>query len=44
MDYFENLNCEVTIFRNDAFELEELADFDKIVFTPEPELPSEVGF
>lgn len=41
--YFEALNCEVTVFRNDEFELEELADFDKIVLSPGPGLPSEAG-
>lgn len=41
--YFEALNCEVTVFRNDEFELEELANFDKIVLSPGPGLPSEAG-
>lgn len=41
--YFEALNCEVTVFRNDEFELDELADFDKIVLSPGPGLPCEAG-
>ena len=41
--YFEALNCEVAVFRNDEFELDELADFDKIVLSPGPGLPSEAG-
>lgn len=41
--YFEALNCEVTVFRNDEFELDEIADFDKIVLSPGPGLPSEAG-
>lgn len=41
--YFEALNCEITVFRNDEFELEELAHFDKIVLSPGPGLPSEAG-
>lgn len=41
--YFEALNCEVTVLRNDEFDLEELAGFDKIVLSPGPGLPSEAG-
>ena len=32
--YFEALNCEVTVFRNDEFDLDELQEFDKIVLSP----------
>ena len=41
--YFEALNCDVTVFRNDEFELDELQIFDKIVLSPGPGLPSEAG-
>jgi anthranilate synthase component 2 len=41
--YFEALNCEVSVFRNDEFDLEELEVFDKIVLSPGPGLPSEAG-
>ena len=41
--YFEALNCEVTVFRNDEFDLNELQEFDKIVLSPGPGLPSEAG-
>ncbi|WP_432670151.1 anthranilate synthase component II [Flavobacterium sp. SM2513] len=41
--YFEALNCEVSVFRNDEFDLDELRFFDKIVLSPGPGLPSEAG-
>lgn len=41
--YLEDLNCTVTVLRNDEFELEELAQFDKILLSPGPGLPSEAG-
>ena len=41
--YLEALNCEVTVLRNDEFDLEELEFFDKIVLSPGPGLPSEAG-
>ncbi|KVV14899.1 Para-aminobenzoate synthase glutamine amidotransferase component II [Flavobacterium sp. TAB 87] len=41
--YLEDLNCEVTVYRNDEFELEELASFDKILLSPGPGLPDEAG-
>ena len=28
--YLEDLDCEVTVYRNDEFELDEIAHFDKI--------------
>jgi anthranilate synthase component 2 len=28
--YLEDLNCEVTVYRNDEFELDEINHFDKI--------------
>jgi anthranilate synthase component II len=41
--YLEDLDCEVTVFRNDEFELEELKDFDKIVLSPGPGVPEDAG-
>ena len=42
--YLEDLNCEVTVFRNDEFEMNELEKFDKIVLSPGPGIPDEAGF
>jgi len=41
--YLEDLDCEVTVFRNDEFELDELEHFDKIVLSPGPGIPDEAG-
>ncbi|MEN8927963.1 MAG: aminodeoxychorismate/anthranilate synthase component II [Flavobacteriales bacterium] len=41
--YFESLDVEVTIKRNDEFELEELESYDKIVLSPGPGLPKDAG-
>ncbi len=41
--YFEALDCEVTVFRNDKFDIEELEVFDKIVLSPGPGLPKDAG-
>lgn len=41
--YLEALNCEVTVFRNDEFELSELNSFDKIVLSPGPGVPEDAG-
>lgn len=41
--YLEDLNAEVTVFRNDEFELEELEKFDKILLSPGPGIPDEAG-
>ncbi len=41
--YLEDLECEVTVFRNDEFELEELKIFDKIVLSPGPGIPNDAG-
>ncbi|MBN8566615.1 MAG: aminodeoxychorismate/anthranilate synthase component II [Flavobacteriales bacterium] len=41
--YLEDLNCSVTVYRNDEFELDELEKFDKILLSPGPGLPSEAG-
>jgi anthranilate synthase component 2 len=41
--YLEQLDCEVTVLRNDEFELEELKSFDDIILSPGPGMPSESG-
>lgn len=41
--YLEDLNCEVTVYRNDEFELDEIASFDKILLSPGPGIPDEAG-
>jgi anthranilate synthase component 2 len=41
--YLEELDCEVTVLRNNAFEIDELPDFDKIILSPGPGLPEEAG-
>jgi anthranilate synthase component 2 len=41
--YLEDLNAEVTVLRNDEFELEELEKFDKILLSPGPGIPEEAG-
>jgi anthranilate synthase component 2 len=41
--YLEDLNAEVTVFRNDTFDIEEVLPFDKIVLSPGPGIPSEAG-
>ena len=41
--YLEDLNCEVTVKRNDKLTLEEVDAFDKIVLSPGPGIPDEAG-
>jgi anthranilate synthase component 2 len=41
--YLEDLNCTVSVVRNDEFEIEEVEKFDKILLSPGPGLPSEAG-
>jgi len=41
--YLEDLNCEVTVVRNDKLELEDVKPFDKIVLSPGPGIPDEAG-
>lgn len=41
--YLEDLDCEVTVFRNDEFEIDEIAHFDKILLSPGPGIPDEAG-
>ena len=40
---FKELGADVTVFRNDQFELPQLEAFDKIVLSPGPGIPSEAG-
>ena len=39
----KELGAEVTVFRNDKFELKQLEAFDKIILSPGPGIPSEAG-
>ncbi|WP_456442427.1 anthranilate synthase component II [Psychroserpens sp.] len=41
--YLEDLNCEVTVKRNDKLTLEEVDTFQKIVLSPGPGIPDEAG-
>lgn len=41
--YLEDLNVEVTVFRNDEFELLDLEKFEKILLSPGPGIPDEAG-
>lgn len=41
--YLEDLNCEVTVKRNDKLTLEDAAPFDKILLSPGPGIPDEAG-
>lgn len=39
----KELGADVTVYRNDKFELPQLAAFDKIILSPGPGIPSEAG-
>lgn len=41
--YLEDLDCEVTVKRNDKLTLDEVEAFDKIVLSPGPGVPEEAG-
>ena len=41
--YLEDLDCEVTVKRNDKLLIEEVEAFDKIVLSPGPGIPDEAG-
>jgi anthranilate synthase component II len=41
--YLEDLDCEVTVYRNDEFEIDEISHFDKILLSPGPGIPDEAG-
>lgn len=39
----KELGAEVTVYRNDQFKMKELEEFDKIILSPGPGIPSEAG-
>ena len=41
--YLEDLNCDVTVVRNDKLTLEDVKPFQKIVLSPGPGIPNEAG-
>ena len=41
--YLEDLDCEVTVKRNDKLDLTEVEAFNKIVLSPGPGIPDEAG-
>tara|TARA_Y100000385_G_scaffold243724_1_gene261368 strand:- start:37002 stop:37568 length:567 start_codon:yes stop_codon:yes gene_type:complete len=41
--YLEDLNCEVTVLRNDKFDLDDIENFEKILLSPGPGIPEEAG-
>ena len=41
--YLEDLDCNVTVKRNDQLALEEVEDYDKILLSPGPGIPDEAG-
>ncbi len=40
----KELGAEVSVFRNDKFQMQQLDAFDKIILSPGPGIPSEAGF
>ena len=40
----KELGAEVTVYRNDKFQMQQLEDYDKIILSPGPGIPSEAGF
>ena len=43
VNYLEELDCEVTVKRNDQFELDELEAYPFILLSPGPGIPDESG-
>ncbi|WP_053972295.1 aminodeoxychorismate/anthranilate synthase component II [Mangrovimonas sp. ST2L15] len=41
--YLEDLDCDVTVIRNDQLTLEEVEPFEKILLSPGPGIPNEAG-
>lgn len=41
--YLEEMDCKVTVRRNDQLELEDVEHFDKILLSPGPGVPEEAG-
>ncbi|RZJ31788.1 MAG: aminodeoxychorismate/anthranilate synthase component II [Flavobacterium sp.] len=41
--YLEDLGCDVLVWRNDSFDLDEIEPFHKILLSPGPGIPKEAG-
>lgn len=41
--YLEDLDCEVTVLRNDDIHIDEPAEYDKLLLSPGPGIPDEAG-
>ena len=41
--YLEELDCEVTVKRNDQLHIDDVEDYDKILLSPGPGIPDEAG-
>lgn len=41
--YLEEFDCEVTVVRNDKFDLESVGNYDKVLLSPGPGIPDEAG-
>ena len=41
--YLEDLDCDVTVKRNDQLSLEEVDEYEKIILSPGPGIPDEAG-
>ncbi|MDX1462595.1 MAG: aminodeoxychorismate/anthranilate synthase component II [Marinirhabdus sp.] len=41
--YLEALDCDVTVFRNDQFHIDDVEPYDKILLSPGPGVPKEAG-
>ncbi len=41
--YLEEMDCNVTVKRNDQFAMDEVAQYDKVVLSPGPGIPDEAG-
>jgi anthranilate synthase component 2 len=41
--HYLGFRCEVTVYRNDEFNIDEIAEFDKILLSPGPGVPEEAG-
>ncbi|RLD85472.1 MAG: aminodeoxychorismate/anthranilate synthase component II [Bacteroidetes bacterium] len=41
--YLKDLNCDVTVKRNDKLSLNDVQEFDKILLSPGPGIPDEAG-
>ena len=39
----KEMNYDVTVFRNDKFDLDDVSKFDKILLSPGPGIPDEAG-